>query len=668
MNHDKNVTTTIGHLIDGKLVADTERTQPVFNPATGQSTTSVALASKATVEAAIASAEAAFPAWRNTPPLKRARVMSKLKVLLEENADKIAALITAEHGKVLSDAHGELQRGIENVEYASYAPQLLKGEHSRNVGPNIDSWSEFQPLGVVAGITPFNFPVMVPLWMWPMAVVCGNTFVLKPSERDPSSTLFIAELALQAGLPPGVLNVVQGDKEAVDFLLNDNRVKAVSFVGSTPIAEYVYRTGCAAGKRVQALGGAKNHAVVMPDADLDNAVAALMGAAYGSCGERCMAVPLAVCVGDEVADQLAEKLLAAIGNMKVGVGTDNSSDMGPLITQQHFEKVKGYVDQGVNADNERSVLAIGAMRSQLETIDRQASERGLRVRGFVPVALGAEHIASEKGALSAVMVEECATGYAIDMVQNGRLVYSRLTPSGASLEAEIHRAGVASGTEPERRFDCGSNQNPQTAFTQLIERGISWPSALIELPERVAARHKKEVAALGRGAVLMMIAAALVAYFVYNERAEKASIVDNRERAMNNYVQTRTRKSDSIILETNELMTMANEIARATSPGQNASDVLKVISGSTPANLWLSAVSFERGKPFTIRGTALDDAAVQTYLANLSNLDRFRDVKLVFANNAMIESTSVIQFSISGVAVGNLPPLKTKVRRERSEQ
>ena len=337
----------ITHLIHGERTDGGSRSQQVFNPATGQSSKAVRLADQAALEAAVASAQQAFPAWRDTPPNKRAQIMQRFKVLLEQNAEKICALITDEHGKVLPDSMGELQRGIENVEYAGYAPELLKGEHSKNVGPQIDSWSEFQPLGVVAGITPFNFPVMVPLWMWPMAVVCGNTFVLKPSERDPSSTLFIAELALQAGLPPGVLNVVQGDKEAVDFLLNDNRVKAVSFVGSTPIAEYVYRTGCAAGKRVQALGGAKNHAVVMPDADLDNAVAALMGAAYGSCGERCMAVPLAVCVGDEVADQLAEKLLAAIGNMKVGVGTDNSSDMGPLITQQHFEKVKGYVDQGV---------------------------------------------------------------------------------------------------------------------------------------------------------------------------------------------------------------------------------------------------------------------------------------------------------------------------------
>lgn len=339
--------TTIGHLIDGQLVADTARTQPVYNPATGSISGHVALASAATVQAAIASAEAAFPAWRNTPPLKRARVMSKLKVLLEEHADQIAALITAEHGKTLADAHGELQRGIENVEYASYAPELLKGEHSRNVGPGIDSWSEFQALGVAAGITPFNFPAMVPLWMWPMAVACGNSFVLKPSERDPSSTLFIAQLALEAGLPPGVLNVVNGDKEAVDTLLRDARVKAVSFVGSTPIAEYIYAEGCKHGKRVQALGGAKNHAIVMPDADIPNAVNALMGAAYGSCGERCMAIPLVVAIGDETADQVVEALKVEIAKMQVGPGTDHRSDMGPLVTQQHFDKVKAFVDSGV---------------------------------------------------------------------------------------------------------------------------------------------------------------------------------------------------------------------------------------------------------------------------------------------------------------------------------
>ncbi|MEN9844610.1 MAG: hypothetical protein RLZZ612_2439 [Pseudomonadota bacterium] len=347
MTHPTHPTHPIPHLINGQRVHGGTRTQAVFNPATGAVSGHVQLADVTTVQQAIANAEAAFPAWRNTPPLKRARVMSKFKELLEAHADTICQLITAEHGKVLADALGELQRGIENVEYASYAPELLKGEHSRNVGPNIDSWSEFQALGVCAGITPFNFPAMVPLWMWPMAVACGNTFVLKPSERDPSSALFIAELALAAGLPPGVLNVVNGDKEAVDTLLTDPHVKAVSFVGSTPIAEYIYSEGCKHGKRVQALGGAKNHAVVMPDADIHNAVTALMGAAYGSCGERCMAIPLVVAVGDATADAVVAALQVEIAKMNVGPGTDAACDMGPLVTKPHFEKVKAYVDQGV---------------------------------------------------------------------------------------------------------------------------------------------------------------------------------------------------------------------------------------------------------------------------------------------------------------------------------
>ena len=338
---------SIGHLIDGQLVNGGSRSQDVFNPATGRAEKRLQLADTATVQRAIASAQAAYPAWRATPPLKRARVMSKLKQLLEDNAEQICALLTAEHGKVVGDAQGELQRGIENVEYASYAPELLKGEHSKNVGPAIDSWSEFQPLGVAAGITPFNFPVMVPLWMWPMAVVCGNTFVLKPSERDPSSALLVAQLALQAGLPPGVLNVVNGDKEAVDTLLTDPRVAAISFVGSTPIAQSIYAIGCAHGKRVQALGGAKNHAVVMPDADIANAVSALMGAAYGSCGERCMAIPLVVAVGDATADAVVAGLKIEIAKMKVGPGNVASNDMGPLVTKAHFDKVLGYVKQGV---------------------------------------------------------------------------------------------------------------------------------------------------------------------------------------------------------------------------------------------------------------------------------------------------------------------------------
>ncbi|MGA9574862.1 MAG: CoA-acylating methylmalonate-semialdehyde dehydrogenase [Lysobacterales bacterium] len=335
---------TIGHLINGKIHTDTTRTQDVFNPSTGEVEKQVALASRATVEEAITAAQEAYQDWRGTPPARRARIMFRFKELLEQNADKICKLIGEEHGKIVHDAQGELQRGIENVEYACYAPELLKGEHSKNVGPAIDSWSEFQPLGVVAGITPFNFPAMVPLWMYPMAIVCGNTFVLKPSERDPSSCLFIAGLLQQAGLPAGVLNVVNGDKEAVDTLLLDQRVMAVSFVGSTPVAEYIYNTSCANGKRCQALGGAKNHAVVMPDADMDNVVASLTGAAFGSSGERCMALSVAVCVGDAAADTLIARMSKAMETLKVGAWSDASNDFGPVITAQHREKVVGYID------------------------------------------------------------------------------------------------------------------------------------------------------------------------------------------------------------------------------------------------------------------------------------------------------------------------------------
>src|SRR5690554_5055302 len=334
----------IGHLINGQNVSDHVRTQPVFNPATGQATKEVALAGKQTVEQAIAAAEQAFPEWRNTPVIKRARVMFRFKELLEQNADEICRLIGEEHGKILHDAAGELQRGIENVEYACGAPEFLKGEFSKNAGPDIDSWSEFQPLGVVAGITPFNFPAMVPLWMYPMAIVCGNCFILKPSERDPSSTLFIAQLLKEAGLPDGVMNVVNGDKEAVDTLLHDPRIQAVSFVGSTPIAEYIYSTAAANGKRCQALGGAKNHAIVMPDADMDNVVNSLTGAAFGSSGERCMALSVAVAVGDEAADALIAKMQEQMTSLKVGPFSDKSNDFGPVITKAHQEKVCGYID------------------------------------------------------------------------------------------------------------------------------------------------------------------------------------------------------------------------------------------------------------------------------------------------------------------------------------
>lgn len=346
---------TLGHLINGEIVTEGTRSQSIFNPATGAVAKQVDMASKATVEQAISAAQKAFPEWRNMPPIKRARVMFRFKELLEQHADTICKMIGEEHGKILHDAKGELQRGIENVEYACGAPEFLKGEYSRNVGPNIDSWSEFQALGVVAGITPFNFPAMVPLWMYPMAIVCGNCFILKPSERDPSSALFIAQLLQEAGLPNGVMNVVNGDKEAVDTLLNDARVQAVSFVGSTAIAEHIYAAASANGKRCQALGGAKNHAIVMPDADMDNAVSQLLGAAFGSCGERCMALSVAVAVGDAAADKLVAKLQDAMKMLKVGAYTDNNNDFGPLITAAHKEKVVSYIN---SAEQQGATLVV----------------------------------------------------------------------------------------------------------------------------------------------------------------------------------------------------------------------------------------------------------------------------------------------------------------------
>jgi malonate-semialdehyde dehydrogenase (acetylating)/methylmalonate-semialdehyde dehydrogenase len=338
----------IPHFINGQDVAgDSGRFGEVFNPAIGNVTGRVPLASKAEVEAAIASAQAAFPAWAATTPLNRARVLFKFKELLEKNADEIAMAITSEHGKVFSDAKGELTRGIEVVEFACGIPHLLKGEHSMNVGGGVDSYSEYSPLGVVAGVTPFNFPCMVPMWMFPIAIACGNTFVLKPSERDPTPPMILARLLTQAGLPDGVFNVVHGDKEAVDTLLDDPRVQALSFVGSTPIAEYLYARGSANGKRVQALGGAKNHMVVMPDADMDQAANALLGAGYGSAGERCMAISVAVCVGDATADALIAKLKPMVEGLRIGPGHHGDPDMGPLVTCQHRDKVQGYVDLGV---------------------------------------------------------------------------------------------------------------------------------------------------------------------------------------------------------------------------------------------------------------------------------------------------------------------------------
>lgn len=337
----------IGHYINGQVQdSGSERFSNVFNPATGSVQARVGLASQKTIDEAVASALKAFPAWSEQSSLRRSRVMFKFKELLDRHHNELAEIISREHGKVLSDAKGEVTRGIEIVEYACGAPNLLKTEFSDNIGGGIDNWNLRQPLGVCAGVTPFNFPVMVPLWMIPIALVTGNCFILKPSERDPSASLLMARLLTEAGLPDGVFNVVQGDKSAVDGLLQHPDIEAISFVGSTPIAEYIHQQATARGKRVQALGGAKNHMIVMPDADLDQAADALIGAAYGSAGERCMAISIAVAVGD-VADKLIAKLLPRIDQLKVGNGMQGDSDMGPLVTAEHKAKVEGFIDEGV---------------------------------------------------------------------------------------------------------------------------------------------------------------------------------------------------------------------------------------------------------------------------------------------------------------------------------
>ncbi|MFN3459800.1 CoA-acylating methylmalonate-semialdehyde dehydrogenase [Oceanibaculum indicum] len=342
------MTKTLQHYVNGAPLDGTSgRFSDVFNPATGEVQARVPLATPAELDKVVAAAQAAFPAWAAATPLRRARVMFKFKELIEKNMDRLAAAITAEHGKTFPDAQGEVTRGLEVVEFACGIPQLLKGEYTEQVGGGIDAWTIRQPLGVVAGITPFNFPAMVPMWMFPVAIACGNTFILKPSERDPSAGLILAELLKEAGLPDGVFNVVHGDKQAVDAILTHPGIEAVSFVGSTPIAEYVYHTGTAHNKRVQALGGAKNHMIVMPDADLDQATDALMGAGYGSAGERCMAVSVAVAIGDKVGDALIDRLTPKVRSLKVGPGMDKEVEMGPLVTRQHLEKVRGYVDQGV---------------------------------------------------------------------------------------------------------------------------------------------------------------------------------------------------------------------------------------------------------------------------------------------------------------------------------
>ncbi len=338
----------LGHLINGELVTGRSGlTGPVFNPATGEQSGTVAYADAADVDTAVKAAKAAFPGWAATSIVRRQRAIFRLKELVEQNVDRLAALVSDEHGKTLDDAKGEVIRGLEVVEFACGIPQLMKGEFNHNVGTGVDLLSLRFPLGVCVGITPFNFPAMIPMWMAPIAIACGNTFVLKPSEKDPSCPLLLGELGLEAGLPVGVLNVVNGGKDAVNALLRHPDVAAISFVGATPTAEYIFRTGTASNKRVQALGGAKNHMVIMPDADMDQAVDALMGAGYGSAGERCMAISVAVPVGKKTADTLIEKLAPRVRQLKIGPGSEPGAEMGPLVTAEHLAKVRGYVDLGI---------------------------------------------------------------------------------------------------------------------------------------------------------------------------------------------------------------------------------------------------------------------------------------------------------------------------------
>ena len=426
----------IEHFIDGKITkVSSKKTSKVFNPATGEQSAQVNLASKADVDLAVEKARQAFVEWSKKPPAQRARVIFKFKELIEKNFDEIIKLIVSEHGKVYEDAKGSLTRGLEVVEFSCGIPHLLKGEFSENVGTDVDSWSIRQPLGVCAGITPFNFPAMVPMWMFPIAIACGNTFVLKPSEKDPSCSIKLAQLFKEAGLPDGVFNVVNGDKEAVDALLTNKDVVAISFVGSTPIAKYIYENAAKNEKRVQALGGAKNHCVVMPDCDLDQAVNGLMGAAYGSAGERCMAQSVVVAVG-KIGNQLVNKLAKKVESLKIGPGLDKNSEMGPLVTKQHLEKVRGYVDLGVKEG--AKLVADG------RNVKLQGYEKGFYIGGCLFDNVGKKmRIYKEEifgPVLSVVRVKDFKS--AVDLVNehelgNGTSIYTRDGDVGRTFASKI---------------------------------------------------------------------------------------------------------------------------------------------------------------------------------------------------------------------------------------
>jgi malonate-semialdehyde dehydrogenase (acetylating)/methylmalonate-semialdehyde dehydrogenase len=488
----------INHYIGGKLVVGRSgRKSPVFNPATGEQTGELSLASKVEVNEAVAPARAVAQSWGDMPSLRRARILNRFLRIAEDRIDELAQLITAEHGKTLSDAKGEIQRGLEVVEFAVGAPQLLKGEVSENVGTRVDSYGVRQPLGVVAGITPFNFPVMVPMWMFPVALACGNTFVLKPSERDPSASLLVAQWLAEAGLPAGVFNVVHGDKEAVDALLLSPDVEAISFVGSTPIGRYIYSTASSTGKRCQALGGAKNHMVVMPDADLDQAVDALMGAAYGSAGERCMAISVAVPVGEKTADALISKLVPKIRSLKVGSGFNSESEMGPLVTRPHLDKVRGYIESGVAEgaklvvdgrdfrSNEGGYFIGGTLFDQVTT-DMKIYKEEI----FGPV-LGVVRSPDYATAASMINENEYGNGTAI-FTQNGDVAREfahriRVGMVGINVPIPVPMAFHSFGGWKASLFGDHSMHGPEGIrfYTRLKTVTSRWPTSIAQGPEFV---------------------------------------------------------------------------------------------------------------------------------------------------------------------------------------
>ena len=483
--------------MDGKeFKGDSKRTSDVFNPATGEVEAKVSLASKNDVDIAVKNANEAFKEWSLTPPITRARILFKYKELIEKNSDELTKLIVAEHGKVYDDAKGSLIRGLEVVEFACGIPHLLKGEFTENVGKGVDSWSMRQPLGVCAGITPFNFPAMVPMWMFPMAIACGNTFILKPSEKDPSCPLMLAQLLKEAGLPDGVLNVINGDKESVDALLEHKDVSAISFVGSTGIAKYIYENSAKNEKRVQALGGAKNHCVVMPDSDLDQAVNGLMGAAYGSAGERCMAQSVAVAVGN-IGDELVKRLSEKVEALNVGPGMDKGSEMGPLVTKEHLEKVKGYVDLGVE---EGAKLVVDGRNLKL-----QGYENGFYIGGCLfdhvkeDMRIYKEEIFGP--VLSVVRVEDFNT--AVDLVNNheygnGTSIFTRDGDSartfaskikvgmvGVNIPIPVPMAFHSFGGWKRSLFGDQHMHGPEGVrfYTKLKTITSRWPSGIKDNPE-----------------------------------------------------------------------------------------------------------------------------------------------------------------------------------------